>query len=229
MTAVGYIRVSTEDQAKEGLSLEAQADRIRGYCTAKAWELTDIVTDAGLSGKDLNRPGIQQVISLCRDKTVDVVVVVKLDRLTRSLRDKEFLFADVFAHYGVQPVGVDESLAFASPDQELSLNVRAVVNQHERRVIGVRTKAALAFKQQRGEWIGRVPFGFRVEGKHLVEDPQAQTRIAKARQMRRQGKSIPAISSKLSMSIATVWRILNDRNGQRKRKYTNKKTVASFS
>ncbi len=88
--AIGYIRVSTEDQAREGVSLDVQAERIRAYCQAKGWTLTEIIRDEGRSARDLNRPGIQRVLELARKRNgarVADVVVLKLDRLTRSVKD----------------------------------------------------------------------------------------------------------------------------------------------
>ncbi len=219
MTAVGYIRVSTEDQAKEGLSLDAQADRILGYCTAKEWELTDMVTDAGLSGKDLDRPGVQKVISLCRDKAVDVVIVVKLDRITRNVRDLGFLLQDVFDATGVMFASITDNLDTTSATGRLVVNMIGSVAQWEREIIAERTRDTLAHKKKNGEWVGRPPVGYQVDGDQLAENADAQAHIRKVRRMRKSGKSIRVIAGKLNMSISTVWRILSDGNGQRKRKY----------
>ena len=101
MRAVGYTRVSTEDQAQSGVSLEAQEEKIRAYCTAKGWELAKVVRDGGYSAKDLNRPGMQEVIRGCKCKELDVVVILKLDRLTRSVKDLGYLVEDVFNRHGI--------------------------------------------------------------------------------------------------------------------------------
>lgn len=89
--AIGYVRVSAEDQAREGGSLDVQAVRIRAYCEAKGWPLEEIVRDEGRSARDLNRPAIARVLELARkhngSRTCDEVVVLKLDRLTRTVKD----------------------------------------------------------------------------------------------------------------------------------------------
>ena len=72
MKAIGYVRVSTEDQAKEGVSLDNQRERIKSFCSAKEWTLERIISDAGHSAKNLDRPGIQEVIALAREKEFDV-------------------------------------------------------------------------------------------------------------------------------------------------------------
>src|SRR5437879_1290285 len=71
--AIGEVRVSTEEQAREGVSLDAQEAKIRAYCTAKDFELTAVVRDEGLSAKTLERPGLQQVIAACQEHTVGAV------------------------------------------------------------------------------------------------------------------------------------------------------------
>ena len=73
-TVIGYVRVSSEEQAASGLSLEAQRERIRAYCVARGWELADIVTDAGWSAGTLERPGMELVQRLMREKLVDAEI-----------------------------------------------------------------------------------------------------------------------------------------------------------
>ena len=79
MRSVGYLRVSTNEQANEGVSLDNQRKRIEAFCTAKDWELVDVYKDAGKSGKDLNRDGIQKLIRDCSKNLFEVVVVYKVD------------------------------------------------------------------------------------------------------------------------------------------------------
>ena len=85
--AIGYTRVSTSEQAIEGVSLDNQKAKIQSYCEFNDLELVEIIVDAGKSGKDLKREGIQALIGRIRDKSVDAVVVYKLDRLSRKVID----------------------------------------------------------------------------------------------------------------------------------------------
>jgi site-specific DNA recombinase len=87
MPALGYIRVSTEDQVKEGVSLENQRSKIEAYCQLKELDLSEIIEDAGISAKNLKRPGVQKVLKLARKREVDAIVVYKLDRIFRSTVD----------------------------------------------------------------------------------------------------------------------------------------------
>jgi len=109
INAIGYVRVSTEEQAREGISIEAQEERIRALATAKGWNLLEIIKDPGYSGKNLSRPGVKNLIDLCRRGTVNVVIVQKVDRLTRKQRDLWYLLEDIFYKNQVGFLSVTES------------------------------------------------------------------------------------------------------------------------
>jgi site-specific DNA recombinase len=85
MKIAGYVRVSTEDQAREGVSLEAQAEKLRAYCLVKDWQIVALEKDEGVSAKTLDRPGMQKIMAMVEAGEVGAVVVYKLDRLTRSV------------------------------------------------------------------------------------------------------------------------------------------------
>ena len=85
-TAIGYVRVSTQEQATEGVSLDAQRDRLRSYCASNAIRLIDIVGDEGISGSTVDRPGLQAALYMIKRGRANTLIVVKLDRLSRSLR-----------------------------------------------------------------------------------------------------------------------------------------------
>lgn len=153
-TVIGYVRVSSEEQAASGLSLESQRERIRAYCVARGWELADIVTDAGWSASTLERPGMELVQRLMREKLVDAVVAVKLDRLTRSVRDLHELLS-LSTDTGVGLVSVTENMDTTSAAGRLMLNMLAAMAEWEREVIAERTVAALAVKKARGERVSR--------------------------------------------------------------------------
>ena len=87
MKAIGYVRVSTEKQADFGVSLEAQSEKVRAMAVVQGAELAEVIIDAGESAKSLNRPGMARLLSLLDAGAVDTVVIAKLDRLTRSVKD----------------------------------------------------------------------------------------------------------------------------------------------
>src|SRR5438128_9519593 len=101
---VGYIRVSTEQQAAEGVSLEAQREKIMAYARLYDLALVDIIVDAGGSAKTLERPGLQHALSLLIYDTADALLVTKLDRLTRSVKDLGTLIDRYFTRYALMSV-----------------------------------------------------------------------------------------------------------------------------
>ncbi len=109
MQAIGYARVSTDRQADQGVSLDAQTAKIRAMATVQGAELLDVVVDGGKSAKSMNRAGLQRVLDLVRDGKVEAVIVAKLDRLTRSVKDLCELL-ELFEKRRVALVSVAESL-----------------------------------------------------------------------------------------------------------------------
>ena len=172
--AVGYIRVSTEEQANSGLSLSQQKSRIVAYAKATGLQLLEVIEDTGKSAKNLNRPGIQKALEMLREKQVQALVVLSLDRLTRSVKDLGFL-VEFFEKSQAALVAVQDSINTLNAAGRLVLNVLGSIAQWEREAIAERTAAALAVKTQRHEKTGgTVPFGFDVTetGKLVTNQPE---------------------------------------------------------
>src|SRR5271165_4473622 len=87
MQTIGYVRVSTDRQAEQGVSLEAQEAKIRAMAMVQSVELLEVIVDGGESAKSLNRPGLQRLLALINAGKLEAVIVAKLDRLTRSVKD----------------------------------------------------------------------------------------------------------------------------------------------
>jgi site-specific DNA recombinase len=191
-TVIGYCRVSTEEQAASGLSLEAQRERIAAYCMARGWVLADVIVDAGASAATLERPGMEVVRRLMDERLVDAVVALKLDRLTRSVGDfHELLKAST--RTGVAIVSVTENLDTTSATGKLMANILASMAEWERDVIRERTREALAVKRARGE---RTSHHHRMgEGERAAEERDA---IAIVRELVDAGMSLRAISGELA-------------------------------
>ena len=222
MKAVGYIRASTEDQAREGVSLDNQRERIRNFCSAKEWTLDKIISDAGYSAKDLNRPGIQDVIKLARKKAFDVLVICKLDRMTRNIRDLGYLTQDVFEAQEVAFSSIADNFDTTTANGKLVLNILGSVAQWERDIIAERTKEVLAHKKNKGEWTGRIPYGFLIgDNGVLKENPDEIKSIQKAKRMKKQGATIRTIADRLGLSRSVVHRIINVNLRTLKSRYAN--------
>ena len=203
MKAVGYIRVSTEDQAKEGISLDHQEAKVKAYASINDLELLKIVRDEGASGKDLQRAGMAKLLEMVESEALEAVIVYKLDRLSRKTLDTLSLI-ESFERKGIAFHSISEKVDTKSATGKFFLTIISALAQMERDLIAERTTDALAHKKQKGEWTGRVPFGFRVMHKRLVEDPDQIQVIKKAKRLRRSGKSLREISKALNLSLGYV-------------------------
>lgn len=197
--AVAYIRVSTDKQADQGVSLEAQRAKLQAYAALYELELVDVVLDAGASAKTLNRPGLQRALGMLDAGEADALLVAKLDRLTRSVRDLDALITGWFGAERFALLSVSEQIDTRSAAGRLVLNILASVSQWEREAIGERTATALRHKAARGERVGQVPFGWRVgpDGVQLDEDPDEQRALTLIGELRARGLSIRAIAAEL--------------------------------
>jgi site-specific DNA recombinase len=222
INAIGYVRVSTEEQAREGVSLTAQEERITALATAKGWNLVTIIRDAGYSGKNLSRPGAESLIGICQRAEVDVVIVFKVDRLTRKQKDLWYLLEDVFYKNQVGFVSVTEAFDTTTAAGKAFLGMIGIFAQLERDLVSERTREALAHKKRRGQWIGRRPTGFRInDGGRLEADPDMLRLIARAKRLRREGASFGSISRALEMPKSTIYRLVKANLGHRKHNYLN--------
>lgn len=195
--AVAYVRVSTDKQADQGVSLEAQEAKVRAYASLYDLELVEVVVDAGASAKTLDRPGLARVLSMVKRGEVDAVVVLKLDRLTRSVADLGLLVERYFSKAAL--LSVSEQIDTRTAGGRLVLNVLASVAQWEREAIGERTSTALQHKKSKGERVGAVPYGYALaaDGVSLVAVDAEQAVIAEARTLRAAGLSLRAVAAEL--------------------------------
>ena len=195
--AIGYIRVSTRDQAESGASLASQRAKIEAYAVLHDLELVEVIEDAGFSAKSLDRPGMAKLLSLIRGRKIGVVVVAKLDRITRSVRDLGELI-DLFRRSDVEFASVADHIDTSTASGRLVLNVMGSVSQWEREAIGERTAEALAVMRANGQRVSRhPPFGYRFNGQGWIEDEQEQRAISLMRELRADGLSLRRIAQEL--------------------------------
>ena len=153
---IAYVRVSTEEQAQSGAGLEAQRAAILAEARRRGWDPADVtfVEDAGFSGKDLKRPGVAKALSALEAREADTLVVAKLDRLSRSMTDLTRLLG-VAAKQGWALIALDVAVDTSTPTGEAMAHVIGTFSQLERRLIGQRTKEALAIRRAAGVRLGR--------------------------------------------------------------------------
>jgi site-specific DNA recombinase len=201
MLAIGYVRVSTDRQADHGTSLETQSARIQAMATVQAADLLEVVVDGGESAKDMNRAGLRRVLALVEAGKVDAVIVSKLDRLTRSVKDLCELL-ELFERKGVALVSVAESLDTGSAAGRLVIKIMASVSEWEREAIGERTRDVLQHKRSCGERVGNIHYGYRLaaDEKHVEPDANEQAVLATVRALRARHRSLREIAAALNDS-----------------------------
>lgn len=185
---LGYIRVSTDEQAESGLGLEVQERKIRAYCALHELELTELIADEGESAKDLRRPGIQRALDLIKRKQFSGLVVYKLDRLTRDVEDGGALIRNTFGKKGASLYSVCDHIDTRSATGRFLLLIQLAVSQLERELIGERTSDALQEKISKGERCGAIRFGHNLgpDGKTLVPNLAEQEAIRLLREIRQE-------------------------------------------
>jgi len=195
--AVGYIRVSTEEQANSGISLDAQKAKIEAYAALYDIELVSIEVDAGVSAKTLNRPGLQSALAKLEAGVATALIVVKLDRLTRRVADLDTLIERYFGSRFTL-MSVSEQIDTSSAAGRLVLNVLTSVAQWERETTSERTKTALAHKKAQGQHVGSAGFGYKMVEKKLAQVQTEHETIAVIQALRNAGHTLQAIADYLN-------------------------------
>ena len=192
-----YIRVSTQEQAQEGYSVGEQKERLVAYCKAHDWLIADIYADAGYTGSNLKRPGIQKLIS--ETDKFDLVLVYKLDRLSRSQRDTLYLIEEIFLPNTVDFVSMQESFDTSSPFGKAMIGLLAVFAQLEREQIKERTRMGRVARAKAGlhHGGGYIPIGYNYEDGHLTINPYEAEQVKKIFSWYLEGASLKAIADRL--------------------------------
>ena len=200
MTAITYLRVSTDEQTASGAGLAAQADACRAYAERAGLEVAATYADEGISGAAGldKRPGLLEAIAALGRG--DVLVVAKRDRLGRDPIVVAMIEAAVNRKGAKVVSAAGEGTEGDGPTDVLMRRIVDAFSEYERLVIGARTKAALQAKIRRGERVGKVRFGYRLaaDGVSLVEDSDEQEAIGTIRRLRNHGESLRAIAGELN-------------------------------
>ena len=194
-----YIRVSTSKQDIEGYSIPMQKTRLIAYCKAQGWVVAGIYIDPGFSGASLDRPAMVSMLKAIEAKKGDVVLVYKLDRLSRSQRDVLYLIEDVFEPNGIAFVSVQESFDTSSIYGRAMLSILSAFGQMERAVITERTMMGRVGRAEKGYWHGGGdwPLGYNYVDGELVVDPVEAQQIRDIYQMYADGYSVTEITRRM--------------------------------
>lgn len=209
MRIAGYTRVSTQEQATEGMSLEAQENRVRTWAEVLGHEVVRVIADEGVSGTKLlgDRPGGAEIAGLIESRRpwADAVVVVRTDRLGRDAAEQIALLKR-FRAGRVGLVAIAQQIDLATPHGRAMAQIGAVFNELERALIAERTAEALGELRRQGKAWNHAPFGWSVSDGELVADEIEQETLSRARTLRDEGHG-----------YATVARILNEEGRATKR------------
>lgn len=209
MLTVAYCRVSTEEQAAEGYSIEGQAEKLRDYARLHDLGEVTVVADPGRSGKDMDRPGLQQLLEMVERGHVGTVLVWRLDRLSRNLGDL-VLLADTFGQSEVALHSFTEKLDLSSATGRMFYNILGSFAQFYREQLGENVRLGLQQAVKQGKWPNRLKLGYsRLDGRVVPnEDAPVVRRIFK---LRAEGRSYRAIEQATGVKYSTVCGILKSR------------------
>jgi site-specific DNA recombinase len=197
--AIAYVRVSTEGQAVEGVSLDAQRSKIAAWCEVNGMGLEAVYTDAGISGKRAdNRPELQRALDhACKCK--GALVVYSLSRLARSTKDT-IVIGERLDKAGADLVSLSERIDTTSAAGRMIFRMLAVLSEFERDCIAERTTLALQHKRAKGERVGSIPFGTHLaaDGIALEADAGEGRVVGMVRDLHARGLSLSAIARHLN-------------------------------
>ena len=180
-----YARVSTHNCQNP----EMQLDELRAYCKKRGWSVAGEFVDKGVSGSKEHRPALDRLLSMCRKRSMDVVVVYRYDRFARSLRQLVNALEE-FRALGIDFISLHEGVDTSTPNGRLVFGIFASIAEFERELIRDRVRSGLAAARSKGKRLGR---------------PRVAVDIGKIRCLRSAGASWPTIAEKLGIGVGTAY------------------------
>ncbi len=196
-----YVRVSTQEQAREGYSIGEQIERLEKFAEAMGWTIYKIYTDAGFTGANTDRPALKELIQDVKDGKVEKVVVYKLDRLSRSQKDTLELIEGIFLKNNTEFVSMTENFDTSSPFGRAMIGILAVFAQLEREQIKERMTMGKDARAKEGKWKGgKCPIGYNFIDGELVVDEFTAMQVRELFQVFNDG-----------MPLRTIERLFNEK------------------
>jgi site-specific DNA recombinase len=209
MLTIAYCRVSTEEQAAEGFSIDGQAEKLRTYAKLHDLGPVTVIEDPGRSGKNLDRPGLQQVLAMVEKGHVTNVLVWRLDRLSRDLGDL-ILLAEALSKHGVGLHSFTEKLDLSSATGRMFYNILGAFAQFYREQLAENVRMGMHQAARQGKWTNRPKFGYDLVGGELVPNAVAPT-VRRIFELRAQGLSYPRIEELTGVKYSTARTIVCSR------------------
>mgnify|MGYP003377965326 CR=1 FL=1 len=196
--ATGYIRVSTQGQVDDGVSIEMQEAKLRQWAALNDAELVAVYVDEGLSGKNTARPGLQQALAEVKAHK-GALVVYSLSRLSRSTQDTLHI-ADQLNKASADLVVLAEKVDTTTPSGRMVLTMLAAMNEFERAQLAERTSQAMQHMKAQGRRVGSIPHGYRLaaDGEHIEPDSHERDVLRQVATLRAEGMTLREISAELA-------------------------------
>lgn len=208
--AVVYIRVSTEDQVKHGISLAAQQEALENYANALGYKLLEVYKDEGKSAKDIKgRPAMTKMLADAKARKFQAIFIYKLDRFSRSLRDL-IETIEKLKDWGIDFVSLQDKIETTSASGKLMFHIISAFAEFERNVTGERTKFSMDKKARDGNIVTRAPFGYQLENKKLISAKNSYIVQEIFQDFLNQKISLTKLAKKYSFSVNGLKKILTN-------------------
>ena len=204
-----YSRVSTEEQAKEGLSIEAQIDKCKSFCHAREWDVFRIYKDAGFSAGSLNRPALELLLRDAKEGKFNTILVYKIDRFSTKLKDLITILEEL-KDQNINFTSVTEQIDTTSAMGEAFFQIIGVFAQLERGMVKERVQLSFDRKIDLGEALYRAPFGYIYQNKKLIKHPENAEKIREIFEMWGAGVNYKEICNKFNLSSSTLYQIIKN-------------------
>lgn len=205
-----YIRVSTEDQVKQGISLQAQEEALKNYASALGYDLFEIYRDEGKSGKDLKgRKAMSKMLDEAQARKFQAIFIYKLDRFSRSLKDL-IETIEKLKDWGVDFVSLQDKIETTSASGKLMFHIISAFAEFERNVTGERTKFSMGKKARDGFLVSRAPFGYKIEDKKLIPHENSYIVQEIFQDFLNSEISLTKLSKKYNLSVNGLKKVLSN-------------------
>ena len=214
-----YIRVSTQDQAQHGFSLNAQEEALSNYAQVLGYEIFKIYRDEGKSAKDLKRPEMTNLLRDAEAKKFSAIFIYKLDRFSRSLKDL-ILTIDKLKEWNVDFVSLQDKIETASASGKLMFQIIGAFAEFERNIIGDRTKFGMQRKAKEGGFITKAPRGYTLVNKELITSSEQTSQVNSIfKEFLDSDISLTKLAKKYNMTTAGIKKLLQNTTYLGKTKY----------
>ena len=204
-----YVRVSTEEQAKEGLSVDAQIEKCKSFCDARGWDVFQVYKDPGFSAGSLDRPALELLLADANSRKFDIILVYKIDRFSRKLKDLIMVLEDL-KEKNINFTSVTEQIDTTSAMGEAFFQIIGVFAQLERGMVKERVKLSFDRKADLGEALYRAPLGYIYQNRKLIVDTKNSAKVCELFEMWIAGIDHKIISEKLGIPASTIYTIIKN-------------------